>query len=214
MTDQNAQIIALLTKISNQLDAIAAGNAPESPNYQRPLSAFADFDWSSINASVTARDTSGAAIVLWAGHQWQRRTGAGKFGDAIWFSRPTGQSEQGVQYARLITFKDRSQPEPVTVPAAAANSKNVLQRGPNAPAAAAQKTAPAGNPAKRAAAPAGNSNGSAHAAASALFSYAYPNGGQAVKQMERAAFDSYRRAHGEQPPASVDALRAWYRQRN
>lgn len=203
MTDQNAQIIALLTKISNQLDAIAAGSAPESPNYQRPLSAFNAFDWSSINASVTSRDASGAAIVLWAGHQWQRRTGAGKMGDAVWFSRPTGQSEQGVQYARLITFKDRSQPEPVTVPAAAAPSKNVLQRGPNAPAAAAQKTAPAGN-----------SNGSAHADASALFSYAYPNGGQAVKQMERAAFDSYRRAHGEQPPASVDDLRAWYRQRN
>ncbi len=203
MTDQNAQIIALLTKISHQLDAIAAGSAPESPNYQRPLSAFSTFDWSSINASVAARDTSGAAIVLWAGHQWQRRTGAGKFGDAIWFSRPTGQSEQGVQYARLITFKDRSQPEPVTVPAAAAPAKT-------APA----KRAPAGNPAKRAAAPAGNSNGSAHADASALFSYAYPNGGQAATQMERAAFDSYRRAHGEQPPASVDALRAWYRQRN
>lgn len=203
MNEQTAQqIVALLQRIANQLDTLTAGTAPASPNYQRPLAAFASFDWASIGAAVTASDANGAAIVQWANYQWTRRSGSGKFGQAIWFSRATGTGENGTEYARLITFKDRGQAEPVTV---------------TVPASVAATTRPTPPPAQpKAAKTAGNGNGHAPRAAhagSALFEYAYGDGQKATARLERAAFDSYRRAHGEQSPANVAALRAWYKQK-
>jgi hypothetical protein len=97
---------ALLATIGRQLTRLIQANAPDSPNYRRPLAAYPRFDWSSIEAAVIEQDNRGATLVEWNLHQFVRRAGSGKFGQAIWFSRPTGQDDNGAQYARLITFKD------------------------------------------------------------------------------------------------------------
>jgi len=80
--------------------------ADHVPNYQYDLATFPGFNWESIGASVTERDSDGVATVSWAGHTYIRRAPQNKFGDAIWFSRCTGKAGDGTpQYARLITFK-------------------------------------------------------------------------------------------------------------
>lgn len=78
------------------------------PNYQYDLSAFPNFNWDAIGASVTDRDRYGAAAVTYCGHTYIRRSPQNKFGEAIWFSRCTGKGDQGENvYLRLITFKRR-----------------------------------------------------------------------------------------------------------
>ena len=45
-----------------------------------------------------------------------------------------------------------------------------------------------------------------------IFDYTYGDGTQVNgNPTERATFDEYRRAHNEQAPASVAALREWYK---
>lgn len=114
MNDSHAQsILEQLQTISRQIKALAQQLSPESPNYQRPLHAFNRFNWDSIGAIILHRDDYGPAILEWNGHQWTRRNGSGKFGNAIWFSRATGSGDDGTEYARLITFKDYAKPEPL-----------------------------------------------------------------------------------------------------
>jgi hypothetical protein len=103
---------SLLATISNQLRKSAAINAPESPNYRRKLADYSTFDWPSIGAEVVNTDAQGVVEVEWNQYRFLRRSGTGKFGKAIWFSRATGQGENGAEYARLITFKDY-EPEPL-----------------------------------------------------------------------------------------------------
>lgn len=97
---------AILTTISRQLERMAQASAPASPNYRRRLSEYPQFDWSEIGATVTATDDQGVSEVEWNLHRFTRRAGSGKFGKAIWFSRPTGKDGDETNYARLITFKD------------------------------------------------------------------------------------------------------------
>jgi len=104
----------ILTRIAEALEQMARASAPKEPNYKRPLSNFAKFDWSSIDATVTARDRDGVSAVEWSGYPFTRRAGQGKFGQAIWFSRPVGKDADGNNtYARLITFKDLTEAEPL-----------------------------------------------------------------------------------------------------
>jgi hypothetical protein len=111
-----AQQVAALERIADALDRLAPANTA-APNYQRPLEQFANFDWSSINASVERSDQYGAAIVNWRGQQYVRRSPSNKFGEAIWFSRCVGKDEQGEnRYERLITFKPVSKVEIEAVP--------------------------------------------------------------------------------------------------
>ena len=117
----NAQI-GLLRHISALLEKISAGSAPLSPGYRRRLAEYAGFDWASIDAQVVAQDQHGAAEVEWNSHRFTRRSGSGKFGKAIWFSRPLGRDEQETAYARLITFKD-SDAEPLASDLAQATPK-------------------------------------------------------------------------------------------
>ena len=84
------------------------------PNYRRKLSEYRGFDWYSINAHPVREDRDGALTVAWGGQDWHRRSGAGKYGQAIWFSRPNGTDESGAtNWLRLITFKDYDDPEPL-----------------------------------------------------------------------------------------------------
>ena len=103
-----------LSRIAEALEQLAHASAPQAPNYKRPLDTFAKFDWTSINATVTARDEHGVSAVEWNDYTFTRRVGEGKFGEAIWFSRPTGKDADGNNtYARLITFKNLAEAEPL-----------------------------------------------------------------------------------------------------
>ncbi|QSJ14151.1 hypothetical protein JYQ62_19630 [Nostoc sp. UHCC 0702] len=106
--DQFELFMTVLIRIADALERIAPAT-PKAPNYQYPIEAFPNFDWESINASVEKKDQYGAAVVIWGGQIWVRRSPANKYGAAIWFSRASGQNEQGdVSYERLITFKPRN----------------------------------------------------------------------------------------------------------
>jgi len=102
----NEQILAELKKQTDLLNQILAQHGEASPNYRRKMAAYQTFDWASIGAEVVTSDQHGVNVVLWNNHQFIRRSGTGKFGNGIWFSRATGQGENGTEYARLITFKD------------------------------------------------------------------------------------------------------------
>lgn len=98
--------------IHTTLAAMGRAMKSEAPNYQRPIAAYKIFDWASIGAVVIESDGDGPTRVEYLGHHFTRRSGGGKFGQAIWFSRPMGKNEDGSnKYARLITFKDYSEAE-------------------------------------------------------------------------------------------------------
>lgn len=104
---------ALLITMAEELGRIAQSLAPISPNFRRSLAEFAAFDWSTINSIIIHSDADGPAEVQWNDHRYKRRSGDGKFGKAIWYSRPIGQSDDGTEYARLITFKNFDPAEPL-----------------------------------------------------------------------------------------------------
>ena len=126
--ENNDQTNVLLLRIVVALEALAQASAPAEPNYRYPLAEYGRFDWSSINAQVIAHDRSGATAVQWSGHTWTRRSGDGKFGKAIWFSRPNGQDEEGAIYLRLVTFKDLSAAEPLSASVTAAAPRGAPKR--------------------------------------------------------------------------------------
>jgi hypothetical protein len=103
----------LLSTISQQLGELLR-SAAASLGYRRPLSEYRRFDWSSINAQVIERDGLGAKEVEYYSHRYFRHAAGGKFGRAIWFSRPAGPSIDSGRgggdptgYAMLIKFSER-----------------------------------------------------------------------------------------------------------
>lgn len=187
------EILAEMKGLRAQVTALQRRLMDDAPNYQRPLAAFGAFDWSSIGAAVTETDGSGPSRLEYGGHIFTRRNGRGKFGEAIWFSRPQGKNEDGsTAYARLITFKNYSDAEPVPAD---------LQKSPALPpaqidGARASRKSPPPPP----------------IADAGLFGYTYGDGTTAEKAAEQTAFNAYRRAHGEKSPPNVTALRQWYSQ--
>jgi hypothetical protein len=88
------------------------------PNYQRALSEYPTFDWSSIGASVLNRDDDGVTAVEWNGQVFTRRSPNNKFDAAVWFSRCVGKDADGNnRYVRLISFKAVSEAEPIAAKA-------------------------------------------------------------------------------------------------
>ncbi|HLO84809.1 MAG TPA: single-stranded DNA-binding protein [Nostocaceae cyanobacterium] len=117
MTEEQLQLwqrqVTALERIADALDRFVPNTAP---NYQRSISEFPNFDWSSINATVEKSDQYGAAVVSWCGYQFVRRSPSNKFGAAIWFSRCVGKNDNQNIYERLITFKPLSDKEAEPVP--------------------------------------------------------------------------------------------------
>lgn len=162
MDDKQFQtLLAEMRGIHTTLAAMGRAMKSEAPNYQRPLSAYRIFDWASIGAVVLDSDAVGPSRVEYLGHHFTRRNGAGKFGEAIWFSRPQGKNEDGSnKYARLITFKDYSEAEeldgriemdePKSQPASVAATPGGRSTQPisriNRPAAPVTPTAPPAPP--------------------------------------------------------------------
>ena len=87
-------IAASLEGIESHLRQIAVSSNP-APNYQRTLSEYPRFDWSSIGATVLNRDGDGATAVEWNGQIFTRRSPSNKFDAAVWFSRHLGQDSDG-----------------------------------------------------------------------------------------------------------------------
>lgn len=89
------------------------GAPKRAPNFKRPLTAYPSFDWAAIGAEIISADEHGAVEVLWQDEVYVRRTKE-KFGPDIWFSRGSGQNEDGkTSYDRLITFVAPREPEPL-----------------------------------------------------------------------------------------------------
>jgi len=120
ISEQNAilQMIATsLEGIESHLRQMAISSNP-APNYQRPLSEYPTFDWSSIGAIVLNQDDDGAMSVEWNGQVFTRRSVSNKFPEAVWYSRHLGQDADGnKRYVRLITFKILSDVEPIAAKA-------------------------------------------------------------------------------------------------
>ena len=111
--EQQTRCLAYLAK---QLDQLIAFAAPVSPDYRAALHEYKAFDWQSIGAQVLQSDAHGAVAVRWHRHDFVRRSGDGKFGRAIWFSRCVGKRDGENEYARLITFKGNNQYDAEPVP--------------------------------------------------------------------------------------------------
>jgi hypothetical protein len=127
---------AALGRIANALEAIALTNAP-APNFVKPISIYADFDFTRIGARVNARDPHGPTELEWGGYLWTRRSPQNKFGYAIWYSRATGKDADGnVKYARLISFKQMGEAEPLPHKVEALVSQPVEHNGTPTPPAA------------------------------------------------------------------------------
>jgi hypothetical protein len=103
---------ALLARIAAALERLAV-NTP-APNYKRGLPAYQTFDFARLGIRVVKTDADGASVLEWNSHYFTRRAGKGKFGVAVWFSRPVGKGEgedEECRFERLITFKDYSEAE-------------------------------------------------------------------------------------------------------
>jgi len=106
MTEFEMQLLAVLDRIARGVETIAMSNAT-APAFNRPMSEYKDFDWSSIGATVTETDRDGVSVVEWGGYNWKRRNPSNNFDNAIFYTRPIGKKEDGSnKYARLITFKE------------------------------------------------------------------------------------------------------------
>ncbi|MEP0755614.1 single-stranded DNA-binding protein [Trichocoleus sp. Lan] len=113
---QNQELTRQVSRLADAVERMAPANTV-APNYQRPLESFTKFDWASISATVERSDQYGAAVVNWHGQQFTRRSPSNKFGEAVWFSRCVGKSEDGQNvYERLITFKPVSKVEVEPLP--------------------------------------------------------------------------------------------------
>lgn len=99
---QHRQMLAL-ESIADSLRVIAGANQ-KGARHTRPLAQFKTFDWSSIGATVDKSDRSGAAVVVFDGQIYTRKSKP-EFGEDIWFSRSLGKGEDGrSQYDVLIKF--------------------------------------------------------------------------------------------------------------
>ncbi len=112
---------ATLTIIAEQLQELVQLQRQNlyretGPSFRRSLAEYAAFNWFSIDANPVREASDGINEVDWGGYTWRRRSGTGKFGNAIWFSRAIGRNEDNTpKYARLITFKDGDDPEPLQI---------------------------------------------------------------------------------------------------
>ena len=117
------QLLIHVARMADATEIIARHLDPEAakrlgkrlPDLRRPLAEYATFDWSSIGASVVARDRSGPTEVDYHGVICKRRSGEGRKGKAIWFNVVTGGTvdEGNITYERLITFRDSTPAEPL-----------------------------------------------------------------------------------------------------
>ena len=126
-----AELLSSLRRIANALERLANDGKPIVPDLRKPISEYKNFDWSTIDASVIARDADGPTHLEWGGFVWMRRSPSNKYAPAIWFSRCIGKNEEGDnQYGTLIKFEQPKDVESVSKKAAQAAEESA----PKAPA--------------------------------------------------------------------------------
>jgi len=128
MEENLSTLISQLTRIADALEVLARPGKDYSPDYIKPIEEYTGFDWVSINANVVKADRDGPTHVQWNGHIYTRRSPSNKFDPAIWYSRATGKSEEGeTSYARLITFREIKDSDPLPEKARAVTARSQQQ---------------------------------------------------------------------------------------
>ena len=110
MSTNEDSLRRLADALERVADAMEAKGEFHAPNFQFPLSSYRQFNWSSIQAEVMETDANGPTLVKHKNRIYKRRTGDGKFGDAIWYSFALSDKN----YVSLIKFSEKSAVEPVS----------------------------------------------------------------------------------------------------
>lgn len=140
-------LIAHLARIADALEKINRPGKDDTPDLVKPIEEFESFDWASIDAQVVKADRFGPSHVQWNGHIYTRRNPANKYGPAIWYSRSTGRDEENEKstYARLITFREISDADPLNEKTSDVLEKNRRRAAVNTGTPAQPQGQPAGN---------------------------------------------------------------------
>jgi hypothetical protein len=193
--ERQIQVFQLLSAdVATSLRTIAGFLAPLSPNYKRPFETWKNFNWDDIGAKVMQFDEFGPSVVSWNAHHFKRRSGNGKFGRAVWFSRGIGKTDNGAEYAILIRFRKESEPEPL--------QNGIEPAAPPGPQLEPQLIAQLGQ-----------SGGKQQDPKPAAYEFFYEDGTAVPENTAtRALFSAFFDANGF-VPAHSDMLREWYKQR-
>ncbi len=105
----NKQLLITQQRIEQKLERLIKDRPIQELNYEKSISEFDNFDWSSIEAKIITQDSDGVSAVEWRGRIYKRRSPENKFAPAIWFSR-----KEGTDYHKLITFKTIEPAEPIS----------------------------------------------------------------------------------------------------
>lgn len=111
---QFAELLIEMRGIRDALENLVRLQTPKAPDYQYTLADFRGFNWESIDAKVIASDRHGPTEVRYYGLVYKRRSPNNNFGEAVFYSRHSGQKADGsAAYERLISFKQPAKVRPV-----------------------------------------------------------------------------------------------------
>jgi hypothetical protein len=102
----------------------AARDDSHGETLEYPHTAFANFEWASIGASVIDSDADGVSVIRAANGRIARRRSKDKFDAAIWFSYAKGKKPDGAtEYHQVIKFVTVDPADPIGRKASQALSK-------------------------------------------------------------------------------------------
>lgn len=128
------RLLAALTRIA---EALEAQREPEPDPITFPLSDWKAFAWSSIGATVVARDEDGVSAIRSAEGKIAKRRSNDKYGTEVWYSYAVGKKADGTNdYRKVVEFKNVKPAEPL-----GRKTEQAVQA-----AAAAVQSAPANSP--------------------------------------------------------------------
>lgn len=105
------RLLTLLERIARALESQAR---PDDELLSFELSKFSTFDWSSINATVVARDEQGVSAIRTENGRIAKRRTNDRYGADVWFSYSAGKDEHGAnQYRKVVEFKTFTPAEPM-----------------------------------------------------------------------------------------------------
>jgi len=106
------RLLAVLNRIAVALEAQNAADLDNVLTY--PHSAFANFDWSSIGASIVQSDADGVCQIKTASGRIATRRSHEKYGTDFWFSYAVGKDGDKVKYHKVVEFVPPASVEPLS----------------------------------------------------------------------------------------------------
>ena len=106
------RLLAVLNRIAVALEAQNAADLDNVLTY--PHSAFANFDWSSIGASIVQSDDDGVCQIKTASGRIATRRSHEKYGTDFWFSYAVGKDGDKVKYHKVVEFVPPASVEPLS----------------------------------------------------------------------------------------------------